>query len=108
MVKNMNRDPMIFAMANPTPEIMPDVAKAAGAQIIATGRSDFPNQLNNVLVFPGLFKGALENRVSQITEDMKINAAVALADYVKNPTVDEIIPSPLDKNVANVIASVIK
>jgi malate dehydrogenase (oxaloacetate-decarboxylating) len=108
MVESMNDDPMIFAMANPIPEIMPEVAKKAGAQIIATGRSDFPNQLNNVLVFPGLFKGALDNRVSQITEDMKINAAVALASYVKNPTVDEIIPSPLDKNVADVIASVIK
>ncbi len=108
MVESMNDDPMIFAMANPIPEIMPEVAKKAGAQIIATGRSDFPNQLNNVLVFPGLFKGALDNRVSQITEEMKINAAVALANYVKNPTVDEIIPSPLDKNVADVIASVIK
>lgn len=108
MVESMNANPMIFAMANPIPEIMPEVAKKAGAQIIATGRSDFPNQLNNVLVFPGLFKGALDNRVSQITEDMKINAAVALASYVKNPTVDEIIPSPLDKNVADVIASVIK
>lgn len=108
MVKSMNKDPMIFAMANPTPEIMPEVAKAAWAQIIATGRSDFPNQLNNVLVFPGLFKWALENRVSQITEEMKLSAAIALADYVKNPTVDEIIPSPLDKNLADVIAKVIK
>jgi malate dehydrogenase (oxaloacetate-decarboxylating) len=108
MVESMNDDPMIFAMANPIPEIMPEIAKKAGAQIIATGRSDFPNQLNNVLIFPGLFKWALENRVSQITEEMKINAAVALANYVKNPTVDEIIPSPLDKNVADVIASVIK
>ena len=108
MVKSMNKDPMIFAMANPTPEIMPDVAKAAWAQIIATGRSDFPNQLNNVLVFPGLFKWALENRVTQITEEMKLAAAIALADYVKNPTVDEIIPSPLDKNIADVIAKVIK
>ena len=108
MVKSMNKDPMIFAMANPTPEIMPEVAKAAWAQIIATGRSDFPNQLNNVLVFPGLFKWALQNRVSQITEEMKLAAAIALADYVKNPTVDEIIPSPLDKNIADVIAKVIK
>ncbi len=108
MVESMNTDPMIFAMANPIPEIMPEEAKKAWAKIIATGRSDFPNQLNNVLVFPGLFRWALENRVSQITEEMKINAALALANYVKNPTVDEIIPSPLDKNVANEIAKVIK
>jgi malate dehydrogenase (oxaloacetate-decarboxylating) len=108
MVRSMNKDPMIFAMANPTPEIMPEVAKAAWAQIIATGRSDFPNQLNNVLVFPGLFKWALANRVSQITEEMKLSAAIALADYVKNPTVDEIIPSPLDRWVADMIAKVIK
>jgi len=108
MVETMNIDPMIFAMANPTPEIMPDLAKKAGAKIVATGRSDFPNQLNNVLVFPGLFKWALANRVSQITDDMKLQAAQALADYVKNPTVDEIIPSPLDKNVADEIAKVIK
>ena len=108
MVKSMNKDPIIFAMANPTPEIMPDIAKEAWAKIIATGRSDFPNQLNNVLVFPGIFKWALENRVVKITEDHKLKAAQALAQYVKNPTVDCIIPSPLDKNVANVIASVIK
>lgn len=108
MVKTMNTDSIIFAMANPTPEIMPDIAKAAWAKIIATGRSDFPNQLNNVLVFPWIFKWALENRVVKITEEHKLSAAQALADYVKNPTVDEIIPSPLDKNVANVIASVIK
>ncbi|MDP2090222.1 MAG: NADP-dependent malic enzyme [Candidatus Gracilibacteria bacterium] len=108
MVKSMNKDSMIFAMANPTPEIMPDIAKKAGALIVATGRSDFPNQLNNVLVFPGLFKGALKNRVIKITEQHKLDAAQALADYVNNPSVDEIIPSPLDKNVANVIASVIK
>ncbi len=108
MVKTMNSDSMIFAMANPTPEIMPDIAKEAWARIIATGRSDFPNQLNNVLVFPGLFKWALENRVVKITEEHKLQAAQALADYVKNPTEEEIIPSPLDKNVANVIAWVIK
>ncbi|MDD2870838.1 MAG: NADP-dependent malic enzyme [Candidatus Gracilibacteria bacterium] len=108
MVKTMNKDSIIFAMANPTPEIMPDLAKKAGALIVATGRSDFPNQLNNVLVFPGLFKGALENRVIKITDSHKLAAAKALADYVQNPSTDEIIPSPLDKNVANVIASVIK
>jgi malate dehydrogenase (oxaloacetate-decarboxylating) len=108
MVESMNSDPIIFAMANPTPEIMPDLAKAAWAKIIATGRSDFPNQLNNVLVFPWIFKWALENRVVKITEEHKLQAAQALADYVKNPTVDCIIPSPLDKNVANIIAGVIK
>ena len=108
MVETMNSDSIIFAMANPTPEIMPDIARKHWAKIIATGRSDFPNQLNNVLVFPWLFKWALENRVVKITEEHKLQAAQALADYVKNPSVDEIIPSPLDKNVADVIAGVIK
>ena len=108
MVKSMAKDPMIFAMANPIPEIMPDLAKKAGAKIVATGRSDFPNQLNNVLVFPWIFKWALENRVVKITDEHKITAAQALANYVKNPTEDHIIPSPLDKNVANVVAWVIK
>ncbi len=108
MVKSMNKDSIIFAMANPIPEIMPDIAKKAWAVIIATGRSDFPNQLNNVLVFPWIFKGALENRVIKITDNHKLKAAQALADYVKNPTYDEIIPSPLDKNIAVVIAWVIK
>lgn len=108
MVRSMNKNPMIFAMANPTPEIMPDLAKNAWASIIATGRSDFPNQLNNVLVFPWLFKWALENRVVQITDHMKIKAAESLATYVKNPSPENIIPSPLDKNVANIIAKVIK
>ncbi|MDD2907189.1 MAG: NADP-dependent malic enzyme [Candidatus Gracilibacteria bacterium] len=108
MVKTMKKDAIIFAMANPTPEIMPEDAIEAGAKIVATGRSDYPNQLNNVLVFPGLFKGALENRVVKITNDHKIAAALALANYVKNPSANEIIPSPLDKNIANIIASVIK
>ncbi len=108
MVKKMNKDPIIFAMANPIPEIMPDTAKKAWALIVATGRSDFPNQLNNVLIFPGLFKWALENRVIKITDEHKIKAAKALANYVKNPTIDEIIPNPLDKNIANIIAWVIK
>ena len=107
MVKKMNKDAMIFAMANPVPEIMPDEAKKAWARIIATWRSDFPNQLNNVLVFPGIFKWALENKVTQITQEHKLAAAQALADYVENPREDMIIPSPLDKNVANVVASVI-
>lgn len=108
MVKTMSKDPVIFAMANPTPEIMPDEAKEAWAKIVATWRSDFPNQLNNVLVFPWIFKWALENRVPKITDEMKINAANALANYIENPTVDNIIPSPLNKNIANIIASVIK
>ena len=108
MAKSMNSDAMIFAMANPVPEIMPDIAKKAWIRIIATWRSDFPNQLNNVLVFPGIFKWALQNRVVKITEKHKIAAAEALANYVENPTEDKIIPSPLDKNVADVIAWVIK
>lgn len=108
MVKTMKSDSIIFAMANPTPEIMPEDALEAWAKIIATGRSDYPNQLNNVLVFPGLFKWALENRVVKITDEHKLQAAFALANYVTNPTANEIIPSPLDKNVANIIASVIK
>ena len=108
MAKSMNSDAMVFAMANPTPEIMPEIAKKAWIRIIATWRSDYPNQLNNVLVFPGIFKWALENRVVKITEEHKLQAAQALADYVKNPTEEEIIPSPLDKWVADVIAGVIR
>ncbi len=108
MLKTMKKDPIIFAMANPIPEIMPEEAIEAWAKIIATWRSDYPNQLNNVLVFPWLFAWALKNRVTQITEEHKINAAIKLAEYVKNPSAEEIIPSPLDKNVANIIASVIK
>lgn len=108
MVQSMAADPIIFAMANPTPEIMPDLAYNAGAKIVATGRSDFPNQLNNVLVFPGIFKGALQNRVHQITDDMKIKAAESLAAYVEHPTAEMIIPSPLDKSVADIIAAAIR
>ena len=108
MVKDMNTDAIIFAMANPIPEIMPDEAKKAGAKIVATGRSDFPNQLNNVLAFPWIFAWALKNRVVKITEEHKLNAAFALANYVKNPTPEEIIPSPLDKNVAKIVEEVIK
>lgn len=103
-VRTMNTDAIIFAMANPIPEIMPEEARAGGARIIATGRSDFPNQLNNVLVFPGIFKGALQYRVRMITDEMKLAAAEALAAYVENPTEAMIIPNPLDKNVATVIA----
>jgi len=109
MVKSMSNDSIIFAMANPRPEIMPDVAKEAGARIIATGRSDFPNQINNVLAFPGIFRGAIDNRVSNITDEMKIEAAKAIAGLVSNPTDDEVIPSPFLKGVSTVVAeSIVK
>lgn len=108
MVKSMNEKAIIFAMANPTPEIMPDVAKEAGAMVIGTGRSDFPNQVNNVLAFPGIFKGVLKYGKKQITDEMKIKAAEAIASCVANPTADEVIPNPFDKNVANVVAGAMK
>lgn len=108
MVESMNKDPIIFALANPQPEIDPEDAKSAGAKIIATGRSDYPNQVNNVLAFPGLFRGALDAGAPRITEDMKLRAAQAIAKYVENPTVEKILPSPLDKNVANVVAEEVK
>lgn len=108
MVKTMGKKPIVFAMANPTPEIMPDEARRAGAAVVATGRSDFPNQVNNLLAFPGVFKGVFAARISRITTEMKIRAAEAIARYVKNPTPANIIPSPLDKNVAKIVASAIK
>ncbi|MEK7211615.1 MAG: NAD-dependent malic enzyme, partial [Patescibacteria group bacterium] len=108
MVKSMNRNAIVFAMSNPTPEIMPELAKQAGARIVATGRSDFPNQINNVLAFPGVFRGALDARAKQITEAMKLATARALAEYVQNPTEDKIIPDPLDKNIAMVVAEAVK
>jgi malate dehydrogenase (oxaloacetate-decarboxylating) len=108
MVQTMNKDSIIFAMANPTPEIMPEDAYLGWAKIVATWRSDYPNQLNNVLVFPWVFKWALENKVRMITDEMKINAAIALASAVENPTVDKIIPSPFEKKVADVIANAIR
>ncbi|MVX64093.1 NAD(P)-dependent malic enzyme [Clostridium chromiireducens] len=106
MVKSMNRDAVIFAMANPTPEIMPDEAKAAGARVIGTGRSDFPNQVNNVLAFPGIFRGALDVRAKEINEEMKLAAAYAIANYIKDEDLNEnnVIPSALDKNVATKVA----
>jgi malate dehydrogenase (oxaloacetate-decarboxylating) len=104
MVRTMSPDSIIFAMANPTPEIMPELARAAGARIIGTGRSDYPNQVNNVLAFPGIFRWVLRYRKRQITDAMKIRAAEALASYVQNPTEDEILPNPLDKWVAEVVA----
>ena len=106
MVGTMAKDPIVFAMANPTPEIMPDVAKAGGAAIVATGRSDFPNQINNVLVFPGIFRGALDVRATNITEEMKLAAARAIASLVTDEELNSeyIIPSPFDKRVCNVVA----
>ena len=110
MVKSMNPDPIIFAMANPVPEIMPDVAKAAGARIIGTGRSDFPNQINNVVAFPGIFKGALEGRASQITEEMKLAAALALANLVPDDELNEeyIMPEAFDPRVAEAVSKAVK
>lgn len=104
MVKTMAKDPIVLAMANPTPEIMPDEAIKGGAYIVGTGRSDFPNQVNNVLAFPGVFLGALRARAKTITNSMKIGAAFALAESVKDLSVDNILPSPLDKEVPQKIA----
>lgn len=110
MVKTMNKDSIIFAMANPTPEIMPDEAKAAGARVIATGRSDFPNQINNVLVFPGIFKGALEVRAVEINDEMKLAAARGIANLIKDEELTEeyIVPNALDKTVADSVAAEVK
>lgn len=110
MVSSMNKDSIIFAMSNPIPEIMPDKALKAGARIVATGRSDFPNQVNNLLVFPGIFKGALEIRAKAITEEMKLAAAIGIASLVKEEELKEeyIIPDPLDKRVAEAVASEVK
>lgn len=107
-VKTMNPDPIIFALSNPEPEILPTEAEKGWASIIATGRSDFPNQVNNVLVFPGLFKGVLEARIPQIETKHKLAAAKALANFIKNPTKEEILPSALNKEVAEVIAQAVK
>ncbi|MFC1801640.1 NADP-dependent malic enzyme [Nanoarchaeota archaeon] len=107
MVASMNSEAIVFAMANPEPEIMPDEAKAGGAKIIATGRSDFPNQINNVLAFPGVFRGALDAR-KKITEEMKVAAAKALASCVESPTAEKIVPYALDKGVAEKIAEAVK
>lgn len=109
MVKSMAKDPIIFAMANPTPEIMPDLAKEAGAAVVGTGRSDFSNQINNVLVFPGIFRGALDCRAKDINDEMKIAAAKAIADYIPESelTAENIIPSALDKNVSKAVAEAV-
>lgn len=108
MVGKMAKDPVIFALANPVPEIMPDLAKEAGAKVVATGRSDFPNQVNNALVFPGIFRGALDNKVKKITDQHKLDVANVLASLVDNPSYDQVIPSVFDDRVVKAIASVIK
>ena len=109
MVKSMAKDPILFPMANPTPEIMPDEAKAAGAAVVGTGRSDFPNQINNVLAFPGIFRGALDVRAKDINDEMKIAAAKAIAGFVTDDklSADYIIPSALDKTVAQAVAKAV-
>ena len=110
MAASMNKDSILFAMANPVPEIMPDLAKEAGARIVGTGRSDFPNQINNVVAFPGIFKGALEGRASQITEEMKLAAANAIADLVPNDELNEnnIMPEAFDPKVVQAVAEAVK
>ncbi len=108
MVKTMAPNPIIFALANPVPEIMPEEAKGAGAAIIATGRSDFPNQVNNAIAFPGIFRGALDNHVTKITDEHKIAAAEVIASLVDEPTTDEIIPSVFNENLVPAIADVIR
>ena len=110
MVASMNQDAILFAMANPVPEIMPDVAKAAGAKVVGTGRSDFPNQVNNVIAFPGIFKGALECHAKQITEEMKLAAALAIAGCIPDEELNEdnILPEAFHPTVAEVVAAAIK
>ncbi|OIO53676.1 NAD-dependent malic enzyme [Candidatus Peregrinibacteria bacterium CG1_02_54_53] len=108
MIAQMTKNPLVFALANPDPEMMPDEARAAGAAVVATGRSDFPNQLNNVLVFPGIFKGALEARIRRITPGMMVAAAEALAALVPSPTADRIIPSVFEKSVVDAVAQAMK
>ena len=110
MVASMNRDAILFAMANPVPEIMPDLAKQAGARVVGTGRSDFPNQVNNVVAFPGIFKGALEGRAAQITEEMKLAAAIAIASLVPEDKLNEdnIMPEAFDPQVAAVVSAAVK
>jgi len=108
MIRTMAPNPIVFALANPTPEIMPDEARAAGAAVIATGRSDFPNQVNNAIAFPGIFRGALDNGVKKITDDHKLAAAEALASLVDEPSAEMIIPSPFDARVVPTVANVIR
>ncbi len=107
-IKTMNKDAIVFAMSNPTPEIMPEEAKKGGAKVVATGRSDYPNQLNNVLAFPGVFRGALDSRTKIITDQHKLKAAKAIAELIKKPTADKIVVSALDVRAAKVVAEVFK
>ncbi len=108
MVKSMAERPIVFGLANPVPEIMPDVAKSAGAFVVATGRSDFPNQINNVLAFPGIFRGALDNKVGRIADAMLVQAAIALAALVPIPTQEMILPDPFDKAVVPAVANAVR
>lgn len=108
MIQKMATDPIVFALSNPIPEIMPDEAKAAGVAVMATGRSDFPNQVNNSLAFPGIFRGALDNRVSKITDEHKIAAAEAIASLLPNPTADEVIPGAFTEGLVEAVSAVIK
>ena len=108
LVQKMAKDPIVFALANPVPEIMPDVAKQAGVAIIGTGRSDFPNQVNNSLAFPGIFRGALDHGIKKITDQHKLAAAEALANLVENPTVDKVVPTAFDEGVVEAVANVIR
>jgi malate dehydrogenase (oxaloacetate-decarboxylating) len=108
MIKSMNEKPVVFALANPVPEIMPDLAKQAGAFVVATGRSDFPNQINNVLAFPGIFRGALDNRIKQFTDEMFLRAAENLAACVEELSPESILPNPFDKNIVTKIAEAIR
>jgi len=108
MVKSMAPDAIIFAMANPDPEILPHLAKEAGAAVVATGRSDFPNQINNVLAFPGVFRGLLDARIPNVTNEMKLAAARGLAEAVEDPTADNIIPSPFEKGISTLVAEAVK
>ena len=110
MVQSMNKDAILFAMANPVPEIMPDLAKEAGARVVGTGRSDFPNQVNNVVAFPGIFKGALEGRATQITEEMKLAAANAIAGLVSDEELSDtnILPEAFDPRVADAVSNAVK
>lgn len=110
MAESMNKNSIIFAMANPTPEIFPDVAKEAGVKIIGTGRSDFPNQVNNVLAFPGIFRGALDVKAKEINEEMKIAAAYAIASAIDETELnyDNILPKPFDLNIQNLVSETVK
>jgi malate dehydrogenase (oxaloacetate-decarboxylating) len=108
MVKSMKDNPVIFAMANPAPEIMPEEAKRAGAAVVGTGRSDFANQINNALVFPGIFRGLIDSKKQRVTDQMKINIAKAIAEMVKRPDKNRILPSVTNKDVVEAVAEAVK